>query len=90
MGNTLKIQIQEKDVRKKVPALGDHCTASITYEVHTFKKIIKRYFCLSFSPLYLFIRSGKVAITETRAYDIAHDENAMSPINHSAYTIGSG
>ena len=42
MGNTLKIQIQEKDVRKKVPALGDHYTASITYEVHTFKNKNKR------------------------------------------------
>ena len=46
----------------------------------TIKKIIKRHFCLSFSLLYLFIRSCKFVIVETRAYDIAHDENAMSSI----------
>ena len=28
MGNTLKIQIQEKDVRKKAPAPGNHYTAT--------------------------------------------------------------
>ena len=43
-------------------------------------KIIQRHFCLSFSLLYLFIRSCKFVITETRAFDIAHVENAMSSL----------
>ena len=32
----------------------------------------------SFSLLYLFINSCKFVTTETRAYDIAHGENALS------------
>ena len=43
--------------------------------------IIKRHVCLSFFHLYLFIRSCKLVITETRAYDIAHDESTMSVTN---------
>ena len=35
-------------------------------------------FCLSFSLLDLFFRSWKFVMTETRAYNIAHDENVMS------------
>ena len=55
------------------------------HAVHTFKnknkrKIIKIHFCLSFSLLYMFIRSCKFIIVETRIYDIAHDENAMSSL----------
>ena len=42
------------------------------------KKIIKSLFCLSFSFLYLYFCSGKFVIVETSAYDIAHDENAIS------------
>ena len=54
-----------------------------THEVHTFKnknenKIIKRHFCLSSSLLYLFIRSWKIVLTETGAYDMAHDENTIN------------
>ena len=30
--------------------------------------------------LYLFVRSCKFVVTETRAYDIAHDEKAMSSL----------
>ena len=42
------------------------------------KKISKkRHFCLSFSLLYLFIRSYKFALIETCVYDMAH-EKAMS------------
>ena len=49
------------------------------HEVDTFKNKTerKRHFCLLFSLLYLLIRSYKLAIIETRAYDIAHDEDAM-------------
>ena len=55
------------------------CYITTTYEVHTFKNKTerKRHFCLLFSLLYLLIRSYKLAIIETRAYDIAHDEDAM-------------
>ena len=42
------------------------------------KKIIKSPFCLSFSFLYLYFCSSKFVIIETRAYGIAHDENAIS------------
>ena len=41
---------------------------------------VKRHFCLSFLILYLFIRSCKFVIIETRAYDITHDENAMTSL----------
>ena len=55
------------------------CYIPTTYEVHAFKnekrKKIKRHFCLSFSLLYIFIRSCKFIIINTRANDIAHDEN---------------
>ena len=47
------------------------------------KKIIKGHFCLWFSLLYPFIRSCKFVIT--RAYNMAHDENAMNP----KYILGS-
>ena len=49
------------------------------HEVHTFKNKTerKRHFCLLFSLLYLLIRNYELAIIETRAYDIAHDEDAM-------------
>ena len=43
--------------------------------------IIKRHVCLSFFRSYLFIRSCKLVIIETGAYDIAHDENTMSVTN---------
>ena len=42
--------------------------------------IIKRHFCLSFSRLYLFIRSCKLVIIETCTFDITHDESAMSSL----------
>ena len=55
------------------------CYIPTTYEVHAFKnekrKKIKRHFCLSFSLLYIFICSCKFIIINTRANDIAHDEN---------------
>ena len=59
--------------------------ATAAYEAHTLKnenkkKIIRRHFCLSFFLLYLFIRSYKFVIIETRTYDIAHDEKAMSSL----------
>ena len=45
------------------------------------KKItIERHFCLSMYCLYLFIYSCKFVIIETRALEIAHDENAMSSL----------
>ena len=58
------------------------CHTKTTYEVNTFKnknkrKSSKRYFYLSFSLLHLFIRNCKFFIIETRAYDIARNENAM-------------
>ena len=55
-------------------------------EVHTFKNKNKRksrlrdIFVCHFFFLYLFIRSCKFVTTETRAYDIAHDENVMSSL----------
>ena len=62
------------------------CYAKTTYEVHTFKNknkrksLLKDIFGLSFSRLYLFIRSCKFVIIETRAYDTAPDENGMSSL----------
>ena len=59
------------------------CYTTTSYEVHTFnnkneRKIIKRNFCLSFSPLYMLILSCKFVIIERRAYEKAHDENART------------
>ena len=48
------------------------------------KKIIKRHFCLSFSLLYLFLRSCKFAIVEALAYEL----NEL--IDDSKYVIGLG
>ena len=42
-----------------------------------FKRKPLRHIFLSFSLLYLFIRSSKFVIIETCAYNIANDENAM-------------
>ena len=55
-------------------------TTSTHFQEQKLKKIIKGRFCLSFSLLYLFIGSCKFVITETGAYDIAHDESAMGSL----------
>ena len=60
-----------------------HTFSKNTHGAHFFEnknKIIKRHFSLSFTLLYPFIRSCKFVITETGAYNIAHDENAMSSL----------
>ena len=54
-------------------------------EVHIFKnknnrKSWRDIFVYHFLFLYLFIRSCKIAIIETHAYDIAHDANAISSL----------
>ena len=64
--------------------LSSSSYTTTTYEAHTWRTKIKKnhkgHFCLSFSRLYLFIRGFKFVIIEIRAYDIAHDENAMSSL----------
>ena len=58
------------------------CCTVTTYELSR-TKIKENHsdaFCLSFSHLYLFLRSCKFAIIETSAYDKAHDQNAMSSL----------
>ena len=69
------------------------CYTTTTYEVHIFKnknksKSLRDIFYHFFSLLNLSIRSCKFVLTESRAYDIAHDENALS--SKSKYIIGSG
>ena len=50
------------------------------------KKIIKRHFCLSFSLLYLFIRSCKFVIIETRfRHSTWRDRDEL--INHLKYML---
>ena len=55
-----------------------HQHMKYTLQEQKLKKIINRHFCLTFSLSYMFISSCKLFIIETRAYDIAHDENANS------------
>ena len=52
-------------------------------------KIIKIHFTLLFSVLYLFIRSCKFVIIETRPYKIAHGKNVMSSLIIQSMCLGS-
>ena len=58
----------------------------MTYGVHAFKtenkikSLLRDIFFTVFSFIYMFIHSCKFVIIETRTYDIAHDENAMSSL----------
>ena len=56
------------------------CYTTIIYEVHTFKNKNKRNSFRNISDyhfLFYFIRSCQFVIIETRAYDIAREENVM-------------
>ena len=54
-----------------------YTTAKYEYPFQN-KKIIKIHFCLSFFLLHLFLLSCKFLIIETRAHDMAHNDNAIN------------
>ena len=64
------------------------CYTRITYEVHTLKNqnknkrksLSRDIFVYHFLFYICLIRNCKFAVIETRAYDIAHDENATTSL----------